>query len=266
MEFSVNMYGVKRILDSLHAQGKAAGLTIQHLAWECMADACNDILKLSPPRTQSGGSWPQQKALGEGSVESDLKALFQPDDLRTGKIMVFQNQHNSGWYYRPVDRKLADWVSAVPPSRVAGGDIKAIHHKYRKPNGRVVKHPPIHLARPAFINAYVRTIKGHVGKLKSGWCAAADYFCGKVGKQKWAPDWVVRHSEPSKIEDGVSVDGNGKMVAANLAPTAGAIRRDALRYVMRKRQGVLDGMLAKRVEKIAARIDAASMADGAVTA
>ena len=266
MEFSVNMVGVERIVKSLQAQGKASGLTIQHLAWECMADACNDILKLSPPRTASGGSWEQQKALGEGAVESDLRALFQPDDARTEKVMLFQNQHNSRWYYRPIDRKVADWVSEVPPSRVAGGDIKSIHHKYRKPNGRVVKHPPIHLARRAFIDVYVRLIKGHVGKLKSGWCAAADYFCGKVGKKKWAPDWVVRHSEPSQIVDGVKVDGNGMMQASNLAPTAGAIRRDALSYVMRKRQGVLDRMLPKRVEKIAARIDAASMADGAVTA
>lgn len=262
MEFSVNMVGVDQIMKSLQAQGKATGLTIQHLAWECMADACNDILKLSPPRTASGGSWEQQKALGEGSVDSDLRALFQPDDLRTGKILVFQNQHNSHYYYRPVDRKLADWVSEVPPPRVAGAVMKSIHHKYRKPNGRVVKHPPIHLARPSFIEAYVRQVKGHVGKLKSGWVAPADYFCGKVGKKKWAPDWVVRHAEPSKIQDSVNVDGNGKMVATNMAPTAGAIRRDALAYVMRKRQGVLDRMLPKRVEKIAARIAAASTDSG----
>ncbi len=266
MEFSINMVGVERIVDSLQAQGKAAGLTLQHLAWECMADACNDILKLSPPRTASGGSWEQQKALGEGAVDSDLRALFQPDDARTEKVMLFQNEYNGHWYYRPINRKTADWVSEFPPSRILGSELVPVHLKYRKPNGRVVKHPPIHLARRAFIDAYVKKIQGHVGKLKSGWCAAADYFCGKVGKQKWAPDWVVRHSEPSQIEDGVAVDGNGRMVAANLAPTAGAIRRDALRYVMRKRQGVLDRMLPKRIEKIAARISAAEADATAVTA
>ena len=262
----MNMVGAEKIVESLQAQGKAIGLTIQHLAWEVMADACNDMIKYSPPRTEAGGGWGEQRKIGENAIASDLGALFKPDDERTNEVMVIHNRYNGRYYYRPIDRKVADWVSEIPPSRIAQGDLSRIHHAYRKKNGRVQNRPPIHLAPAAAIDNYLKTVQDDVGKLKSGWLTAADYFCGKVGKKKSAPSWVTRHAEPSRYEDNMGIDGDGMLRADNLAPTAGAVRRDAILFVMRKRQRDIDKWLPKRAEKIAERIAAASADAGAVPA
>lgn len=265
MEMSVNMVGVDKIVESLHAQGKAAGLTIKHLAWEVMADACNDMLRLSPPRTEGGGGWGKQKKIGEAAVASDLKALFEPQEV-PGTVWFF-NPATQKYYRRSASQKDRRILLAVPAGRVLEDhEIPTVHRMNLNRKGRVPRRPIVSFVHAKALKRYVKDIKTHVGKLKSGWLAAADYFCGKVGKQRKAPAWVVRHGEACSYKDTITDAGDGYLRADNLAPTAGAVRKDTLDFVMRTRQRDIDKWLPKRAEKIAARISAAETDATAVTA
>lgn len=264
MELSVNMVGMDKIVESLHAQGKAAGLTIRHLAWEVMADACNDMLRLSPPRSEAGGGWGEQKKIGEGAIVSDLEALFQPQEV-PGTVWFF-NAKTQKYYRRSASKTDRRILRAVPAGRVLeDSEIPTVHRMNLNKKGRVPRRPIVSYVHSKALKRYVKEIKPHVGKLKSGWLSAADYFCGKVGKQRKAPAWVVRHAEACSYRDTITDAGDGYLQADNLAPTAGAVRKDALAFVMRTRQRDIDKWLPKRAEKIAARIAAAEADATAVT-
>lgn len=260
MDIDLNMIGVQRIVDSLHAQGKAAGLTVRHLAWDVMANACNNIVKLSPPRTSSGGSWNEQLKLGEKSLADDLHRLFHYPE--TTKYIVFRNLYDGKLYLR---MKADDAVVQLPDDAlVAAGGMRGIHERNRTRRGRVVAKPPPYFAQPWDLRAYIKARQQSVGKLKSGWQPAANYFASRVRKRWKYPGWITRHSEPGQAIDQVSQDGNGYLQADNNAPHAGAIRRDALTWVSKKAARDIDKWLPKRAEKIAERIAAASTDAGVV--
>lgn len=262
MEIDFNVVGGQRIVDSLAAQGKAAGLTVQHLAWDVMANACNNITKLSPPRTQSGGGWNEQLKLGEKSLADDLHRLFLYPD--TKKYVVFRNLFDGHLYLRMKD---TDAVTRLPDDAlVEAGGMQAVHEAQRNRRGRVVAKPPPYFAQPWDVRAYIKKRQESVGKLKSGWQPAANYFADKVRKRWKFPGWITRHSEPGRAIDRVRPDGNGSLQADNSAPHAGAIRRDALTWVSKKAQRDIDKWLPERAAKIAARIGAGSTDAGKVVA
>lgn len=264
MEISMNMVGAERIVESLQAQGKAAGLTVQHLAWEVMANACNDIIKYSPPRTSAGGSFSEQLKIGESAVVSDLNALFQARDQRDR--LVFQNRTTGRWYIRPKARRGAGrWAKEVDPSRVVdAGGMPRVHRAAIGNRNRVRRNPPVHFVPRAALNHYIGEIKGHVGELKSGWLPAANLFSDLAKKKKKSAGWIDRHREPGNGTAAVTPEGDGYLRADNLSKWAGAVRRDAILWVTRKAERDIDKWLPIRAEKIAQRIARADASAGAV--
>ena len=248
---------LEEIVAALHAEGKALGLDMRHLAWELAANACYNMIKYSPPMTGKKGwgkvggeNFEDQRIVGEGAVLHDLDRAFAIYDEPDREHWAFD-----GKYYT---RKSADRaVTEVPPERWMNGvgDIARKHRSLLDSHGRIKRQPKQNWAAKKHFWAYVKSIQKHVGRIKAGWLDGYRRYAALTNKSVRIPSWIARHSTPSSINDTVTETGDGRITVANGSKNAKAIRRSQILFVHKMMQNDADKWLEKRAEKIAARIE-----------
>lgn len=160
------------------------------LRWQ-MALWVKDLIK----RTQ--GSWGkslfEQKKAGEAAVKNDLKALFEPiankkmlqgmrDDLSTKDLI-----------YRIWGGNRVSISRNQIPSDI---NMPGAHQGMRQSRGRVRMKPLKQYVSDVAFRKYQKEVLKHVGRAKSGWASAAEYFGQKAHGlvPNMLPAWIKRNA------------------------------------------------------------------------
>lgn len=282
LEIQVNQVLLEKALKSLQSNGKAIGLTVQHLMWEVAADAAKNAQKYTAPWAQ--GNTPTNAAsarkTGEGAIAYDM--TWKGLDTDSGLLSFmddFKVNKNFGEGYQSLESTNGAFF-LVPNEYIleSESDIEHIHTKFRNRKGRVqfrgistrekignrefaVKRH--YFSRKNIIESFIKKVQTRVGELKSGWNNAILYFCGKVGKKTGLSSWISRHNERCIVNDGMRADGNGEISFENKAEWVNAIRPDTIAFVQRQANKDIQKYLPLRLEKIAKRISNFETANGA---
>lgn len=146
------------------------------------------IKKRTPPPGNS-------LAVGKRRVETDLRKLFEP----VKKLKMLQNLDAAGKRmgfekYFQADADVSTLRSIHQAARGADGRVKGSSNRGTFEMGSSkgkFNHPfprKLHVHQKVF-KQYLKSVQGHVGKLKGGWLAAVEFFKG-VAPSKVSRFWL----------------------------------------------------------------------------
>lgn len=206
-----------------------------------------DVAKMTPPfgKAPSTESFASQRKLGEAAVEKDVRRVFHVIDL--SKI---RNASLREALERLVKKKDLAGVEAllkrmkIPARMVIREADAGLHEAWRDRRGRVQRDKWIWVLSGASVNRYVRAMKGHVGRAKAGWSAAAAALGVKL------PAWITRHGAGhGSFRDETKHPTAPKITIINAVPKAQASGAE-LQIVRRAMANRIRNM-GKKLERIA---------------
>lgn len=214
-----------------------------------------DLQLATPPFDKStiNGPLNAQRKIGEKAVERDVKRLFRPlpkaDTITQGDKREARTMRT---YVR-----LSKWKElstilnrlGVRNSQVIPEATEAIHNKHRNEKGRIPKKiNPIIVVKSRSISVLVRTLKGHVGKLKAGWNKAALHFRASV------PNWILKHSTPGGVFDLSKDKDNPSITVSNASEFGPKVEWKIVQFALKKREGAMRRQLEKLVKEATATL------------
>lgn len=285
MAVHVDQAEMRRVLDGLTDIQKQSGITLQWLMWDVARQAANNAIKYTAPWAsgKSPGNSTKQLETGEKAIGYDLLGKKgASEDSRSGlfgfitdKMRIYPTFRGGGELPDFNMIKLKSGAVYLVDKNFtlegAGRDeLAKIHAANRGKNGRVStagrrdrkigrwKAKNKYFAPRDSVLAYVRTAQTSVGKLKSGWLAAADHFQRLTGGPGMRKKWIRRHGVNGEKVNNVDKEGNGQCVITNNVPHANAIRpslvpfveKMATRYIEHPEYG-----LAKRIDDVIERFE-----------
>lgn len=179
------------------------GLEIEKIMNWQMSLWCADILKKigGDPKISSMSV---QKQRGELALYSDMDKLFSTADDDKNKWM----NKDGDWGVKTQNNSTYNVLASRWIENASLSEMKNIHNQNRNNQGRVYKTAgenkklkgkwysmKYYVRKQQLIN-YIKVTRTHVGKTKSSWIKAYNYFnsmCGNLAKFS-VPDWVSRWS------------------------------------------------------------------------
>jgi hypothetical protein len=180
-------------------------------------------IEFTPPATLSGSSI--GKKLGETATTRDIKKVFMtwktlvdgtfrsPNLAR--RIAVLVNTRD----YAALNAVFAN-IAGFANVRLTDTLEPSFHTSQRNNRGRISSsaRKALIVKNPSQLTKYIQLMKGHVGKAKAGWNAAATKF--KVAR---VPAWVTRHKDGQGSATDILRNGNGYLEAVNSVPYIGTL-------------------------------------------
>jgi|GEM_PF-6291635 len=191
-----------------------------------------DLLRWTPPRGKRPGSesWPSMKKRGEKTVERDCKRLFIPirDVPLIKDALAARETKVSGVRVRSLHSRIKALFRAqnwnelerllfklgFKYSGIIGNASEQVHDRAVREGsrGRPARHKRYLVIEKSSIAPLISKLKSHVGRLKSGWGAAARAL--GVPARNW-PAWVQRHGANGSFQDRTSVPDRPTLIFIN---------------------------------------------------
>ena len=219
----------KTFPELLHQQGK---LLVQ------------DLILATPPFSKNtiNGPLQAQRRVGQKAVEFDIRSLFQP--LPRADTIAAGDKKAAFVIRRYLRKNEFDKLSVMLNRlgvRNRGVILEAtpgIHSKFRDAKGRTPnKGGHFLVVKSRSIAALLRTMKGHVGKLKSGWMTAA-----RVLKAS-APNWISDRGTPGAIQDDSKKWHNPSITVSNNSKFGPKVEFKIVEFALKKREGSMQKQL-----------------------
>jgi hypothetical protein len=248
LSIQFDQVGLQRAIDDLEKTKGATGLTVRWLCWDQMRLAMLDAVKYTAPRTESGGSFAEQKRIGSGAATADIDQVF----ARTNNpaVVLFENRG------KQMGRIISSGAVFEIPAELWKPNLEALHKRLRNRRGRTPRKMKQAWVVAKDLKAYQKAVVGRVGSLKAGWLAGLRMFGSLTGGKTSVPKWIESQMVEGTSEDRLSESGNGWAKASNTAHHNIAIRRDMVDFIEGKRNKDINVEMKLRMERIAERFNA----------
>ena len=245
---------------------KDMGVSMQFMGRDLMRTYCNNLLRLT---------WPKSKKEGSTALKQDLYKIFTVLDDRnvieyfddefgdgaTTKGGVVKGKKRKAIVQRTLENVEFNWQGDQ-------SQMHARHQRTRNRRGRISRWPreiktigewrffnTMYVPRTA-MRKYLRTMKARIALCKAGWAPAVKYFARITGGRMVLPAFVANQARQSgSYQDVFKPDGSGWATATNLVPWSSRLTGWIINAAQANAENYMAQATRRQAEKIAERFN-----------